>query len=378
MSTLEALLAPTLGGWIALAVSILVAVAVVEVIRRILTSRLASRWPLATKIVERCTRPAFATAFLVGALTGVEIGTFGELEPPLQHGVMLGLTAATLWLIVQAGYAGTELWLEDLAELGDPADPEYRRLRTQVLLLRRVVAAVATVIAIGVVLFSFDSVRAVGAGLLASAGVAGIIAGIAARSTLGNLLAGLQLAFSNALRIGDIVVVEGRWGWIEEITLTYVIVRVWTGPRMILPVSYFTETPFEHWSRQQHEFVDMVYFRVDWTVPVEEIRQELYRYVHQSPLWDQKDCVLNVTDVLPNGTVELRALMSAADWASIWYLQCEVREHLVAYLRENYPHALPRLRAELTTPVELAGDGSGHSPAGRGERTSPRPDAPTS
>lgn len=351
---------PTLSGWITLAASVVIAIAVVEVIRRILTSSGASRWPLTGKIVRRCTKAAFATAFLLGALVGVEIGTFRVLEPPLQHGMTLGLTGAVLWLIVQAGFVGTEMWLDDLAELGDPDDPDYRRLRTQVLLLRRVAAAVAVVIGIGVVLFSFDSVRAVGAGLLASAGVAGIIAGVAARSTLGNLLAGLQLAFSDALRIGDIVVVEDSWGWVDEINLTYVVVRVWTGPQLVLPVSYFTETPFEHWSRHKRaDFVDAVYLQVDWTVPIPEIRQELYRFVHESPLWDQKDCVLNVTDVLPNGTVELRALVSAADWASLWDLRCDVREHLVTYLQEHHPHALPRLRAELTAPIEVNGSRSG-------------------
>ncbi|MQA88406.1 MAG: mechanosensitive ion channel [Streptosporangiales bacterium] len=350
-------------GWIALGATVLVAVAIVEVARRIMTSRMASRWPFTAEIVRRCTKPAFATAAIIGALIGLVAVNQGDYlaryEPTLEHGLVLALTAATLWLIVQAGYVGTDIWLDNLAKLGDPEDPEYRRLRTQVLLLRRLAAATAAVIAAGVVLFSFPGVRAVGAGLLASAGLAGIIAGLAARSTLGNLMAGLQLAFSNALRIGDIVVVEERWGWVEEITLTYVVVRAWTGPRMILPVSYFTENPFEAWSRQRHEFVGTVYLRVDWMVPIEEVRQELYRFVHASPLWDQRDCVLNITDVLPDGTVELRALMSTHDWASNWDLRCDVREHLVTFLREHYPSALPRLRAELVDPTKLTGDGSG-------------------
>lgn len=365
MPFLEDWSVPAPADWITFGAAIVVAVAVVEVLRRILASQMAARWPLAVKIVQRCTKPAFATAFLIGALIGLEPAAFRDLESPLRHGLVLGLTAAALWLLVQAGFVGTDMWLDDLAKLGDPEDAEYRRVRTQVLLLRRVAVAVAVVIAIGVVLFSFQSVRAVGAGLLASAGLAGIIAGVAAKSTLGNLLAGLQLAFSDALRIGDIVVVEDRWGWIDEITLTYVVVRVWTGPRMIVPVSYFTENPFEHWSRQRHEFIGTVFLQVDWTVPIPDIRQELYRFVHESPLWDQKDCVLNVTDVLPNGSVELRALVSAGDWASLWDLRCDVREHLVTYLRENHPHALPHLRAELTSPVEVASNGADRFPVDR-------------
>lgn len=358
MPVLESSYVPPLQSWITVSASIIVAVAVVEAARRVLRSQIASRWPLAAKIVERCSKPAYAVAFLAGGLIGLQLARFRELEAPLQHAMVLGLTAATLWLLVQSSYVGTDMWLDDLAKLGDPDDPEYRRVRTQVLLLRRVAAAVAVVIAIGVVLFSFQSVRAVGAGLLASAGLAGIVAGVAARSTIGNMLAGLQLAFSDALRIGDIVVVEDRWGYIDEITLTYVVVRVWTGPRMILPVSYFTENPFEHWSRYRHEFLGTVYLQVDWTVPIAEIRQELYRFVHESPLWDRKDCVLNVTDVLSNGAVELRVLLSAGDWASLWDLQCDVREHLVTWLRDNHPHALPRLRAEVLSPFEAAGDGA--------------------
>lgn len=351
-------------GWIVLAAAVLAAVTVVEVARRLLTSRMARRWPYTSNIARRCTKPAFATAAIIGAL--IELAAmdandyFAGYQAELENGLTLALTAATLWLVVQAGYVGTDIWLNNLAKLGDPDHPDYRRIRTQVLLLRRLAAAAATVIAAGVVLFSFPEVRAVGAGLLASAGLAGIIAGVAARSTLGNLLAGLQLAFSDALRIGDIVVVEDRWGWIDEMTLTYVVVRAWTGPRMILPVSYFTENPFEHWSRQRHEFLGTVYLRVDWTVPIKEIRQEMYRFVHDSPLWDRKDCVLNVTDVLPDGTIELRALMSTHDWASNWDLRCDVREHLVTFLRERYPHALPRLRTELVSPAEISGDGSGH------------------
>ncbi|MFD0891469.1 mechanosensitive ion channel family protein, partial [Streptosporangium algeriense] len=185
-------------------------------------------------------------------------------------------------------------------------------------------------------------------GLLASAGIAGVVVGIAAQSMLGNLLAGLQLVFSDALRLDDVVVVQGEWGRIEELSLTYVVLRLWDERRLVLPVSYFTTNPFENWTRHTSRVIGAVMFRIDWTVPVEELRVELYRVLREHPLWDQKDWTLQVTDTLPNGLLELRALMSAADSPSAFDLKCDMREHLVKYVRERYPEALPRLRVDMT------------------------------
>jgi small-conductance mechanosensitive channel len=271
----------------------------------------------------------------------------------IERVVEVASIAALTWLIIQASYAFTDLVMDRLVQVEGERNRRARRILTQIGLVRRVATAAVIIIAFGVMLFSFPQVRALGAGLLASAGIAGAIIGIAAQPTLGNMVAGLQLAFSDALRLDDVVVVEEEWGRIEELTLTYVVLRLWDERRLVLPVSYFTQNPFENWTRHGSRVVAVVYLRVDWAVPVDKLREELYRFIQDSPLWDQKDWTLQVTDVLPNGLVELRGLMSAADSASAWDLKCDVREHLVTYIRENYPDALPRFRIE--TPESRAG-----------------------
>ncbi|WP_405085903.1 mechanosensitive ion channel family protein [Microbispora sp. NBC_01389] len=260
------------------------------------------------------------------------------------------LIACVTWLLIQAAYAVTDVVLDRLTRIEGERNRRARRIRTQIALVRRVSAAVVVVIALGAMLFTFPQVRALGAGLLASAGIAGVVGGIAAQSTLGNMLAGLQLAFSDALRLDDVVVVEDEWGRIEELTLTYVALRLWDERRLILPVSHFTSNPFQNWTRHESRILGSVYLRVDWSVPVEEVRAELYRALRDNPLWDQKDWTLQVTDVTANGLVELRALMSAADSASAWDLRCDIREHLVTFIREKHPESLPRLRVDAPAP----------------------------
>ncbi|MEU8265650.1 mechanosensitive ion channel domain-containing protein [Sphaerisporangium sp. NPDC049002] len=334
--------------WVVLVLVVVAAIVAVELLRRLLRSRRVNgRFSLAGPIVERCTWPGFATAGLVAFNTGFAPGMTGEdASYAVEQGVTVLLIATVAWLVIQAAYAVTDVVLARLGTIEGDGNRRARRIRTQITLVRRVAAAVMIVVAAGAMLFSFPSVRALGAGLLASAGIAGVVAGIAAQSTLSNLIAGLQLAFSDAIRLDDAVVVGGEWGRIEELTLTYVVVRLWDERRLILPVSHFTTTPFENWTRYESRVVGHVMLYVDWSVPVEEIRAELYRRLREHPLWDQKDWTLQVTGIQPNGVVELRALMSASDAPSVWDLKCDMREHLIAYIRENHPEALPRLRVE--------------------------------
>jgi small-conductance mechanosensitive channel len=344
--------------WSILAVSVVGAVLVVEVVRRLL-SRAGRRFGLARHLVEHCTWAAFFVAVVVACNLVFQPGMFGTSPSELQRGAsverVLGLVtiASVTWLIVQANYALTDVVLDRLVLVEGERNRRARRIMTQIGLVRRVVAVTVIVLALGAMLFSFPQVRALGAGLLASAGIAGAIVGIAAQPTIGNMLAGLQLAFSDALRFDDVVVVDNEWGRVEELTLTYVVVRLWDERRLVLPVSFFTQNPFENWTRHGSRVLAVVFLRVDWAVPVDRLREELYRFIQGSPLWDQKDWTLQVTDVLPNGLIELRALMSAADSASAWDLKCDVREHLVTYVRENYPESLPRFRVE--TPETRAG-----------------------
>ncbi|MGI5288952.1 mechanosensitive ion channel family protein [Nonomuraea polychroma] len=336
------------------------AIILVELVRRML-NRAGRKFALARHLVEHCTWPAFTVAAVLAFNVVFGPGMFGD--SPSERGLagtverVLGLItiAAVTWLIVQATYALTDVVLDRLVHVEGERNRRARRIMTQIALVRRVAGAIIIVIAIGAMLFSFPQVRALGAGLLASAGIAGAIVGIAAQPTLGNMLAGLQLAFSDALRLDDVVVVEDEWGRIEEVTLTYVVLRLWDERRLVLPVSYFTQTPFENWTRHGSRVLAVVFLRVDWSVPVKQLRQALYEFLQGNPLWDQKDWTLQVTDVLPNGLVELRALMSAADSPSSWDLKCDVREFLVDYVRDNYPESLPRFRVETPeTRVGLA------------------------
>ena len=344
--------------WVILAGSVAGAILAVEISRRVL-SRMGRKYAFARHLVEHCTWPAFAVAAVMtfdAVFTYRMIGASDqerEAADSIERVFGLLSIGVITWLIIQAAYAFTDVVLERLVMVEGERNRRARRIMTQIGLVRRVATAIIIVISLGAMLFSFPQVRALGAGLLASAGIAGAIVGIAAQPTIGNMLAGLQLAFSDALRLDDVVVVQDEWGRIEELTLTYVVLRLWDERRLVLPVSYFTQNSFENWTRHGSRVVAAVHLRVDWAVPIGKLREELYRFIQDSPLWDQKDWTLQVTDVLPNGLVELRGLMSAADSASAWDLKCDVREHLVTYIRENYPDALPRFRIE--TPESRAG-----------------------
>ncbi|GAA1568989.1 mechanosensitive ion channel [Actinomadura kijaniata] len=335
--------------WIVFAAVVAASVTFVEGARRLLAGPLSARWPQIGGVARRCTAPAFTFAAVVSVSGALPYQFLTDsFDGPVRHALRIAAIGATTWLVLRISYALTDPALNRLTRVEGERNRRARRARTQMLLLRRITAAVIVIVAVGAALFTFPAVRALGAGVLASAGVAGLVVGIAARPALGNLFAGLQIAFSDALRLDDVVVVEGQWGRIEELTLSYVVVQLWDERRLILPVSYFTERPFENWTRHSSRVIGAVEVYVDWSVPVEELRAELHAFLRDNPLWDRRDWVLQVTEVTPNGLVGLRALMSAADSASAWDLRCDVREHLVAHIREHYPHALPRFRAEMS------------------------------
>ena len=262
----------------------------------------------------------------------------------LAHVAGLALIAAIGWQLVKLMSA-----IDSYIAVRHPVartDLLSHRLGTQVQVLRHIATVVIIVLTVSVMLMTFPSIRHLGESLFASAGLAAIVAGIAARSTLSNLLAGVQIAFTQPIRLEDAVVVEGEWGWIEEITTTYVVVRVWDLRRLVLPLSYFIEKPFQNWTRQSSDLLGTVFLYADYTVPVHEVREELHRVLQTSGLWDGKAWGLQVTS-LSERAVELRALMSAPGSSEAWDLRCHVREKMVEFLQENYPHCLPRSRAEL-------------------------------
>lgn len=267
------------------------------------------------------------------------------VKGPAEHVIGLALIAAVAWVFVLM----TEVFADIISARHrvDVLDNlEARRIQTQVQVLRRIFTAVVVLVAIAIMLLTIPSVRSIGASLLASAGLAGLVLGVSMKSTLGNWIAGIQIALTQPLRIEDAVIVNGEWGWIEEITTTYIVVRIWDLRRMVVPLSYFIEQPFQNWTRTSAELLGSVYLYVDYTIPVDEVRQELTRILKSTDKWLGKVNVLQVSDAKEH-TVELRALMDAPDSGSAWDLRCYVRENLIKFLQERYPHSLPTMRAEL-------------------------------
>ncbi|MFE9426371.1 mechanosensitive ion channel family protein [Kitasatospora sp. NPDC006697] len=222
-------------------------------------------------------------------------------------------------------------------------DPAWAgRARTQASLVGRICQAVVGLAALGSMLLTFPAVRGVGTSLLASAGLVGVIAGVAAQSTLANLVAGVQMAFGDLARIGDVVVVGGEWGTVEEITLTCVVIATWDQRRLIMPMSYFVSRPFENWSRRTSRITGTALLHLDHRTPVPRLREEFEAFLAKSSLWDGEGSALQVVDTTPN-TIVVRALATAANGADAFELRCQLREHLLGFLCERHPEALPRV-----------------------------------
>jgi small-conductance mechanosensitive channel len=329
------------------------ALVVVEAIHLVVT-RLGRRSPLLADLARTAHRPfqALVVVYAVQQVLRSAVDDFAGRAAVL-HGLVIAIIAAAAWLVgallVVLEDTALSRWRTDV-----PDNMKARRFRTQVVILRRVTIAAIVVVSVGAVLMTFPSVRAVGASVLASAGLVSVVVALAAQSTLGNLFAGLQLAFSDAVRIDDVVVVEGEWGKIEELTLTYVALQIWDDRRLILPTSYFTTKPFQNWTRTGSAVLGTAELDVDWSAPVEDLRTELRSVCESSELWDGRVCVLQVTDAV-GGMIRLRALVSAHDAAALWDLRCLVRERLVGYVWEHQQSALPRVRADLDPPRPDAG-----------------------
>ena len=221
-----------------------------------------------------------------------------------------------------------------------------RKVYTQFTILERIVIFILVVLALGIALMSFESIREIGVSVFASAGVAGIIIGFSAQKMIGTILAGIQIALTQPIRLDDVVIVEGEWGRIEEITLTYVVVKIWDKRRLVVPTTYFIEKPFQNWTKTSSDILGTVYLYTDYTVPFDALRKELNRIVEASDLWDKEVANIQVTDSKA-GHVEVRALVSARDASTAWDLRVHVREKLIAFLQENYPESIAHTRVLL-------------------------------
>lgn len=297
----------------------------------------------ATSRVAR--RPLQLALCLVGVRTALGLTAESESwHPAVEHLLLIALIGALAWLAI-AVLLIIEAMVLTRHSVDVADNRRARRLRTQMILARRIAVALVVVLAVGSVMLTFPAIQALGAGLLASAGVISIVAGLAAQTSLVNVFAGMQLAFTDAIRVDDVVVVQKEWGRIEEITLTYVVVHIWDDRRLILPSTYFTTTPFENWTRRQSEVMGTVEFDLDWRAPVEDMRAELRRVLAGTELWDERVGVLQITDAT-GGFVRVRILVSAADSAALFDLRCLVRETMVTFLQQGYPQALPHQRWE--------------------------------
>lgn len=248
-------------------------------------------------------------------------------------------------------------------QIGAPDDFLARKAVTQVEVLKRIVDALIIVVAVGFALMTFDSVRQLGLSLFASAGVVGIVAGVALRSVLANFFAGLQIALTQPIRIHDVVIVEGEFGHVEELSSTYVVLRLWDLRRLVVPLSYFIEKPFQNWTRSSSRILGTVFIYIDYTVPVETVRTKAREIVEASGFWDKQVFNVQVTD-MKEYALEIRVLVSAADSGRCWDLRCEVREKLIEFIRTQYPNALPRHRTETLIERVVSQNGQQHPDGG--------------
>ncbi|MEV0457056.1 mechanosensitive ion channel family protein [Catellatospora methionotrophica] len=300
---------------------------------------------------QACRRPWRALLVVVALLVALPLTDLaGSAREMVHHALVIALIGASAWLAVRVLFV-----LEDAAFRRLPIDVadnrRYRRARTRIGMLRRLTAVTVTLLAVASILMTFAPLRTLGASLLASAGLAGVVAALAAHATLAHIFAGLQLAFTDELRLDDVVVVEGEWGRIEELRLTYVVVRLWDERRLVLPTTYFTTTPFQHWTRNDSRVLGASVLYLDHRMPVDALRTEAQRVVEASPLWDRRDWVLQVVDTTETAMV-VRVLASADDAAKAYDLRCEIREKLIAYVREHHPEGLPQTRVAVVAPPE--------------------------
>jgi small-conductance mechanosensitive channel len=312
----------------------------------VLVQRFAGRFPIAAAFLERTRHPArWLLVFMALQFVWEHAPDQLQFIAAVRHGTALGVIGALTWLGLRVSSA-----FVTIVALLNPADRadnlRARRLQTQVNVLGRTLMVFIVVMGVAGALMTFPSVRQIGTSLLASAGVAGLVAGLAARPVLGNLIAGLQIALTQPIRLDDVLIVEGEWGRVEEITGAFVVVRLWDERRLVVPLQWFIEHPFQNWTRSSSNIIGTVFWWVDYRMPMEPLRAELARLCHGAPEWDGRLVLLQVTDTSER-SIQLRALVSSADSSLNWDLRCRVREGLIGFIAREYPEYLPHLRAEV-------------------------------
>lgn len=298
-------------------------------------------------MIERGQKAFFTVVVIAAmrlALLGIDDGDSSLVETA-QRATSIVFIMAIVWLFIEILLAIEVVVLGRYAPLSQLSRVDIRKKRTQLILIRRLVVAVVITVGLGATLMTFPAIRVVGQGVLASAGLISIVAGLAAQSALTNVFAGIQLTLSNSMRVGDVVSVDGQSGSVGEITLTYVVIYLWDDRRLILPSSYFTTTPYENWTRRGGRIIGKIDFDVDWSVPLDALREELDRVLRETPLWDGRKGVLIVYDVT-QGRVRLRCLVSAANTDDMFSLNAHVREAMVRFVVEYGSEPAPRIRQQ--------------------------------
>ncbi len=292
----------------------------------------------------------FLASLLAQVAILADIFMFEATKVIVGHLSTIGIIFSIAWFLILLFKVIKKRMLRKY-DIGTSNNLKARKVYTQYMILENIIIFIIVILATGIALMSFESIRSVGVSVLTSAGIAGIIIGLAAQKAIATLLAGIQIAITQPIRLDDVVIVEGEWGWIEEINLTYVVVRVWDKRRLVVPTTYFIEKTFQNWTRSSADILGTVYLYVDYDLPVEAIRKEQTRLLNNTDLWDGKVDVLQVTNTTEK-TVELRVLVSAKDSPTAWDLRVYLREKLLNFIQQNYPGSLPKARISIQNEPE--------------------------
>ncbi|RRB04091.1 mechanosensitive ion channel family protein [Larkinella rosea] len=339
-----------ISGWLLLAVAVAAGLLVNMIVAQIVRMVLRRRHVQVLELLRHYVRTAFyffvpSLFFLI--ITNIQERSFQRF-PYASKAAEVAFTIATTWLVVQALKVLERLIIRRYDTTND-VNLHLRKFVTQIVFVRQLVSIMVIVVGFSVLLLSFNGGRKIGLSFLTSAGIASVVIGFAAQRTIANLLAGIQIAFTQQIRVDDAVVVESEWGRIEEINLTNVVVRVWDRRRLILPITYFIEKPFQNWTRSNASVLGTVMLYLDYNVPVDRIREKSKELVENNPLWDKEVCVVQVTDTQPNCVV-IRILTSSRNAPESFDLRCFIRENIIAFLRDEYPESLPKTRLSVLNP----------------------------
>ena len=335
------------------ALAVIIALSLHKTVRRLMRLTLAARYPNALTVVQKMRGLTRLGLVVVALIIALPVAPFDPVTAAwIARLLLIAIIAMIGWGALTALKIAADLYLLQF-RIDTEDNLLARKHYTQVRVLMRTLDVLIVVITVSAALMTFEPVRQYGVSLFASAGVAGLVAGLAARPVLSNLFAGVQLAMTQPIRLDDAVIVENEWGTVEEITSTYVVVKIWDWRRLIVPLTYFIEKPFQNWTRENSALIGVALLYVDYRAPVGIIRDKLSDIAKESAAWDGQVVNLQVTDCRQE-TMELRCLVSAASAGKAFELRCEVRETLVDILQRDHPEALPRRRGELTLEADAA------------------------